>query len=292
LAQVHHAADQQTHAQQACEEAIRIQEPLTQQFAAVPHYRSDLARAYHQLGIILLAQKKRDSADKAFLKELDLWQRLAAAHSEEPEFLLGLGSCCYFLGMEAGAAKHAEEALACWYTKVVRVLAPKPTLSADISVTLRNAYWKRAQTHVSLRQFKEALADWEQTLELAAKSERAWFRLYRAETLARAGDHSVAAAEAADLARKAGKSGEALFRLAKLLALAATAATQDARVNMEGRHRLANKYAAEALTLLKACQGVGYFKVTSARAQLQNDPDLAAVRELQDYQKWTASWLP
>src|SRR5208282_1645166 len=66
---------------------------------------------------------------------------------------------------------------------------------------LRNGYWGRALTLTTLGRHKEAVADWDRALDLDTGQYQTFFRRKRAISLAAAGDHGRAMAEAGELAK-------------------------------------------------------------------------------------------
>jgi tetratricopeptide (TPR) repeat protein len=161
-----------------------------------------------------------------------------------------------------------------WYARAIRVL--QPVLAAEplhllARQNLRNAHWGRAAALTRLQRFAEAEPDWTRALELADGAERSSIRMSRAESLARAGMHTRAVAEAAALVGAPDVTAEALYNAAGVYALAATAATTDAPA--------AARYAARATELLRQALARGYTDV----AHLLRDGDLAPLRRRADY---------
>jgi YD repeat-containing protein len=76
-------------------------------------------------------------------------------------------------------------------------------------------------------------------------------RWFRAHALVRAGDHARAAAEAAALEKVPEALAGAPYDLARLPALAVAAAQSDVKLTVSQRAALADRYAAQAMALLK-----------------------------------------
>jgi hypothetical protein len=109
------------------------------------------------------------------------------------------------------------------------------------------------------------------------------WRLSRADALARAGDHSRAAAEADDLSRPASLPGLTLYNLACVQALNAASRPLPLRA------KDADGYAAKAVDLLRRAANAGYFKNAKTLAHLHQDTDLDVLRERPDYQAFAAT---
>src|SRR5262249_35844717 len=137
---------------------------------------------------------------------------------------------------------QAAEALA-WYDRAIALLKPLVEAEPRLAVErhfLRNAYWGRGRALDKLGRPAEAIADWDQAVELAPAPEKAEMRAGRAPSLVRAGQVERAVAEAADLAKAPDADADQLYDLACVYAL--TAGKDEA--NREG-------YVANALQLLR-----------------------------------------
>ena len=113
---------------------------------------------------------------------------------------------------------------------------------------------------------------------------RALFRSQRARSLARAGEHAKAFAEANALATAKDLTSVRLYNLACVCALA-SAAVKDAKDPGADAARLAEQYAARAVELLRQAVTNGY----NDAALMKQDRDLDALRDRADFQKLTAA---
>jgi len=144
---------------------------------------------------------------------------------------------------------------------------------------LRNAHWAQAAALAQQGSHDEAMPHWDRALELDAGVAAAQLRLERARSLAHAGEHARATAEARELRDAAAGDGEALYRLAVVWALATGAVGDDASLEPGERETSADEYAAAAIKLLLAAGAAGYFADGARAAQLDDDPDLAPLRD-------------
>jgi hypothetical protein len=127
-------------------------------------------------------------------------------------------------------------------------------------------------------------------VELSEGSTRDQYRAEWAATLARAGDHARAAAEAGALAGRAGSTGAVLYNAACAFSLSSAAARQDRTLSEAERARRAEGYAARALELLAQADAAGYFKDPAHVSHMHKDPDLDPLRARPDFQKLAAGW--
>jgi serine/threonine-protein kinase len=285
LGGVYRAARQVAKAETAYLEAVGLLAKVAAEEPAVPFYRRELARAYSELGLLRLERGPTAAAAEVLGKALVLWQGLARAHPDDPDHALGLGVCCNNLGNRARQAGEPAAALD-WYGQALQALGAGAAIGrAAARKALRDAHWGRAEALTRLGRSVEAVADWDQAVELADSRDRPWFRLYRTVGLARAGEHARADAEARQLAGVAARSGEALYRLAAAYALASAAAAGDAKLSAGARRDAAERYAHRGIELLERAAATGYFRTVANHDRLATDPDLERLRSRAEFRK-------
>jgi hypothetical protein len=108
--------------------------------------------------------------------------------------------------------------------------------------------------------------------------------MYRALALARSGDHAQAAAQARAAIAEARSDGQALYNAACVCAQAAAAASRDESLAKDERTRLAEQYAAQAVAYLLKARAAGWYR-GAAVEHMQKDPDLAPLRDRDDYKE-------
>src|SRR5262249_28315473 len=137
---------------------------------------------------------------------------------------------------------------------------------------LCNSLAGRAEALHKLRRYPEALRDWDRVLTLEEGPRRAHLRLDRAATLAQAGQHPEAAAEADALAGQKNAPPRVLYDAACVFSVA-SGVTEDVA--------LRERYAARAIELLGLAIDRGFKDV----GQLQKDQDLDCLRQRTDFKK-------
>src|SRR5262249_52282843 len=140
---------------------------------------------------------------------------------------------------------------------------------------LKTTCYHQARTLTRQKRHAEAVAVWDGALRVVSGDARPDFQSSRAATLARAGDHARATAQADEVARGAALPGQILLGLARAYTLSAAAVRQDAQLAAADRDRLAEQYAARAVQMLARGQEVGH------RWNLQTLKDDAEVAALQ-----------
>ena len=111
----------------------------------------------------------------------------------------------------------------------------------------------------------------------------------RAIALARIGDHGQAVAKAKAVVARAASNGKLLSLAAYVYAAAASAAAKDESLPEEERTGLAVRDAAQAVEHLVKARAARYFNSASAVEDMKKDPDLALLRDRDDYKKFLRS---
>ncbi len=142
----------------------------------------------------------------------------------------------------------------------------------------------RAVTLNQLRRHTEAVHEYEKALALAEGTGGAPFRKFYASTLARAGDHAEAVAEAQALETKA--NAEDRFFLSCVYATAADVVRTDTRQRPGERTSLYERYAQLAIATLKQLNRSGYFHDNADAVEfLRKAPEFDPIRQRQDFQQ-------
>jgi tetratricopeptide (TPR) repeat protein len=256
-------------------------------------YRDDvdnqifLAKIMRNVGMIQAKQRRWADAEASYRESIAIKERLVGEYPEFVDHAFALGSTYSDLAMLLEDVSRFGESLEC-YTKAIGLLDGVFAKVATRSVgrdNLRNTLWGRANVLNKLGRHAEALADWDRALEWAGgEGFRVELRSHRARTLALLGDHERAAAEARAVAATNPVKGKVLYRLAAAFAVSAAACARD---GLPERERLADDYAAAALTQLRKAAEAGYFKDQSVVDQLRRDADFAALTSA-EFKKWLA----
>lgn len=271
LANVYSLDRQHDKAIAASVQALDVRRKLADKNPNQFSYQDDLAKGRFQLGNVYRGAKQASLAEKEYLEALRLQDKLVKSLPKVPGFQANRARTNHFLGLlrqEQKQDKDAEEA----FTQAITIwdnLHIQYPEAAEFTGGLLASYRGRAEVRSALKKYPAAVQDWNQTVTLSAGPERTWFRLYRAHTLSRNGDHDKALAEARELAPSSTGSGEALFLLARVYALAAKKDT--------------DQHADRAVALLIQAKAAGYFK-TNPKV-LSEEPDFRILRSRADFQK-------
>lgn len=222
-----------------------------------------------------------------------MWEKAYRDHSSNTDFAVQLAQSYDWIGGWMNEHDQTKEGLE-WRNRAIRVLEAvlkKEPRNYPIRLTLRNSHSGRAWTFEHLGQYQEALADWTRATELdGAMVNREVavdaYRMNSARVMARMGDHVKATTEAQALIAPPWASEFRLREAINVFALSSSAAQRDSKLLEAEREKIAERYAAHAIDCLKRARDAGFFGYdTAARIDnLQKDKDLAALRELKDFQ--------
>jgi serine/threonine protein kinase/tetratricopeptide (TPR) repeat protein len=298
---------QRPAAERALRRALDLQERLAADFPSVQEYSFELARSHNSLGLLLKDLEQRPAAERALRRALDLQEKLAANFPTMQIYRLDVAGTSVNLGNLLRDEGHAEAGLAC-YAKAIALLEPlvrqEPLFVTERSV-LRQAHWGRAAALHGLGRYADAVKDWDVALALGPDPARELdhtpvsrfsagtplalgpdpgreldLRFRRAVSLARAGEHAKAVAEANALAAAKDVDSGTLYNLACVYA-AASSAIKDANTPGAGATRLADTYSARAVELLQLAVAKGY----KDAALMQAEKELDALRDREDFKR-------
>jgi eukaryotic-like serine/threonine-protein kinase len=269
-------------AESAYLEALKLQSDSGKS-ADDPHVRAQLAHIHHGLGLLYIHTHEAKAGEN-FNKEIMIWEKLIAELGNVEEYACGLANARTSLGNLMSLTKKEKEALPCYLAALACLDRKRVNIeSAAVRNALFQAYWGRAAALTSLKQYPDALADWDRTIELARKNQQHEFKLLRAEALVRSGNYRTAVQDA-DRLTPAG-SGNVFLRFARIYSLAAGSVGADEKLPPSERKKLADQYAARAIEILVAAHAKNHFKSPSSMGNLQEDPELQALRERPEFKK-------
>jgi tetratricopeptide (TPR) repeat protein len=153
---------------------------------------------------------------------------------------------------------------------------------SDVRRDLASAHGGQADALLRSNRPVESLPHWKRLLELSEGPDRDTYRLSYGLALIQAGDYAGAEAEAQVLTVKA--SGEMLFNLACLYSLCCGGVRIQERIPQADRDSRAEKYAVQAIGLLRKAATAGLFKSSAYKEHLNKDLELAPIRARTDFQ--------
>jgi tetratricopeptide (TPR) repeat protein len=276
----------------ALERAAAILERLARIHPEVTRYQLDLGGALGSLGQTLGSEEKFVRAESAFQRSIAILERLVADHPQDLKIALALGYSYARLTMVLLHRGDGQSALE-WSGRVIRLfrsLARRDPRNLDIARTqLWHALAGRAETLMRLGRHGEALADFEESLELTRDGkEYPLVQAFHALSKARLGDLS-ALALLGDQVRDTLKAGAGhkstgyfywmlCYDAACVHAALAKLALQDERRPPAERQRLAQRDLDRALDFLEMMREPGEFEGGGGLAEIRAERLLDPLR--------------
>jgi tetratricopeptide (TPR) repeat protein/serine/threonine protein kinase len=268
-------------AETAYRAALKLQEPLVADFPTKSQYRQELATTRNELGINLISRGRRAEAETAFRAALTLREQLVADVPTVLDYAVDLGvtyACLAKLKLQQTKGESAEGFE--WSTKAIHTLSAvlaKNEHQLKARKFLIAAHRDRIWALLQLRQYAEALPDFDRGIELAEGSECDDFRLHRAFALVRTGQTARAVAEADSLTQGNNVPGGTLYDAACIYALASAA--------LKDNSQQAENHAVQAITLLGRAQAAGVFQDPARVTHLKQNTGFDNLRSRADYQR-------
>jgi tetratricopeptide (TPR) repeat protein len=270
LGTVHLNAERLPQAKKELTRALELRRQLVREHGGVAEYQELLAGTLATLAQYHWHVKDRAEAAKQYAEARKTFERLAEEHPDQPAFTVGLAQVAFNQALFAFDGDELKAALG-HFTKSADLTEGllKKGVEGDRAggIWMQSRRW-RVRVLTGLGRFEEAVKEWEHVFELVNDDElRAILRPSYALSLARAGDHVRAAAEA----QKAGAVKDEKTRLMLARAWAVCLKALKAVADERQRERLAKQYAGQAMKLLGGVKA-------GRRRELEKDADFEALR--------------
>jgi formylglycine-generating enzyme required for sulfatase activity/tRNA A-37 threonylcarbamoyl transferase component Bud32 len=215
-------------------------------------------------------------------KALPIAQERVAEQPQKIEYEISLAGTYCNIGHAQNMLERTDDALRSYglaSTLLEGVLGRDPQ-NSRARLFLRNTCWGHAGALGRLGRHAEVAENLRKAVELDG-GENLLIRVGYAESLARAGDHVAAAAEARQLSENRQLTGDNVYVLARALSISAAAVARDDA-------SLSETYAVEAVNLLRRTQRAGWITDAPRLRGLSQDPNLSCLRERDDFRKLVA----
>lgn len=279
----HRLADAET----SFRSAIEIYEQLADRHPAVLEYQRSLAGAHANLGNVVGDLNRLPEAEPEYLVAIKIHERLVRLHPNVTNFAIDLGRSQSNMGRYMFDTKRHDAALE-WHDRAIRVLGEVVQKNASLAVVrraMRNTYWNRAQVLIKLHRLDDADESLTQAIAFDDGTRRVQLRINQLDVLTRKNEHVAATSEATSLATQHADDSDLLYSLAALFAVASASAQQDSTRPQADQIKLADRYAAESIRLLRRTYELGRFKERAYIDQLRIDDDFATLRPREDFQR-------
>jgi tetratricopeptide (TPR) repeat protein len=287
LARCHYAGGKKRECEEALRAAVKVGDGLDGNDGDV---LMSLAKAHNNLAVLCAATERLAEAGEEYLRALEMTRRLIEADPHTIEHHVMRGT--YYVNLailqrNTGKPEASLDTFAGAIGALGAVLRGEGQ-HARARKMLGMAHWNRALALNRLGRAAEALADWEKALALDDGEGRGSILANRAESLARAGDHSRALTEAEALVAAKDVDPALVYWMAWVCTYAKTAAEKDGKLPPDERARLAERYASRGVALLRQAHTAGHFKDPNVLREFQTAPDLDPLRKRPEFQKLLA----
>jgi tetratricopeptide (TPR) repeat protein len=262
--------------------AMDIREQLVRNHPKDSRYRYHLVQSLIGLGSISRQTKRLDRSREFYGRALELIGRLETDHPGVFDYALiaDLANSNYANLLRDSkdldtALKHYAEATR-RYEEAVR-LSPNHAATRQYML-LCNRGWTK--TLIALGRHREAIAVWDAAEWSDDGRYAEQIKLFRGYSWAKLGDHRRALENADPLFDDKDGSFEKVYNLACVYALAAAGTAKDASLDDSTKANLAKSCADKALKLLATARQAEPTRFAGSK----NDPDLAALRGLKEFQ--------
>jgi serine/threonine protein kinase/tetratricopeptide (TPR) repeat protein len=269
---------------------VSLRESLVREMPDSATNRLTLAETYLNLGLLLGGGSQWKEGTAFLQKGRDLIEPLYREHPEDPRYAIALGGICNNRALLQRNRGDSQGALP-FHDRAVTVLldAHRHNLTNTYCTHFCTmALGARAVTRMSLNDPKNALADWDQLMEVVGPIEAENYRLHRVLSLSALGEHRKAVEEIEKILHRPSLSGEQRYNCACALSQVLPAISKDASLSLEQRRRAQDVQAARAIEVLTQLCKEGFFGESANRQLLNDDPDLNALRERDDFKRWRA----
>jgi serine/threonine protein kinase/tetratricopeptide (TPR) repeat protein len=292
------------------ERARQIQEKLVAAQPRENEYAFELARTYNNVGLLQRETAQPAEAIKSFEQAIKIQEKLVALEPEVTEYQFELartyhnvGILHFLNGRPAPAGKFYEQARRMRETLVA--LQPEVTAyQYNLAVTYSDIGLFQKSTGdpaAAVKSYERGLTRFapfakKHPGDQALRNTLIGLRSGLAGALAYLGKHERAATEAAKIVEEKSLGATNLYNLACALSVASAAARNDQKLSSSERDRLADQYAAQAVSTLNQADAAGFFAMRTPLEWMKKDKDLDTLRSRADYKKLLteieARWEP
>jgi tetratricopeptide (TPR) repeat protein len=243
-------------------------------------YQAGLAADYQDLGLLYKQTNRLAEAAALYPKAEALLRPLVDRHPAERKYAIYLVAVYVNWSYDLARAGRSQDALERLdiAVRLVEDAHRREPKDGTARWQALQAHGARAEIREFVGRFADSVKDWDRVIELDDGSTRNRWRGTRARVLTRAGDHALAVAEAGDLAALPETSDDSVYFFARVHALAIPPALSDMRLSTTEREHIVERYAAQAIALLRKLQNKGYFQDASHAKALRTDAELQPLR--------------
>jgi eukaryotic-like serine/threonine-protein kinase len=283
-------AGQSKEAQANYQQALDLHSELARAHPDVTEYQDALAHTWNNLGILQASTGRPKDAFTSWEQARKVYHRMSKAHPEVPEYQTRLAGTCCNLGILLRDGGEAEKSLE-RFDEAIRSLEEvrrRVPDDATAGLYLANSRFERAKALGRLGRHRDAVVEWDMAGQLDPGPRRPFLRRQQALALAYAGEYARAIQLAEQPVALQKPSAPALSDLAWVYALSARSAAGDAARPLPEREKNAERWARQAVDLLRQSHRGGFFRAREAIHAARESRDLDFLRTRDDFKAWLA----
>jgi serine/threonine protein kinase/tetratricopeptide (TPR) repeat protein len=295
LANILRAAGRFPEAETAYRKALALQQKLAADFRGGPGFRRDLALSHLNLGNLLRDTRRPKEAETAWREATVLFAQLTTESPKRADFRGNLAKCQNNLGLLYAGQKNYAEAEKAYsaalgiHEQLASEFPDAPDHQVNLAITLLNC----AILDNHRQEFAAAIKLLERAspLQLAAIKSRPKNPKYRqnyrdnlrvlAWSQSGLADHAALAATAEKLVRFGFDPANDAYNASGYLCISAQLAEKDAHLAEPKRKEQAQRYADQAMAMLRQAAAHGFKDVAS----IKDAPDFEPLRAREDFKK-------
>jgi tetratricopeptide (TPR) repeat protein len=268
-------------------DALAVKRSLAEKHPELTFYQKSLVNTMDDLGTIYFKIGRLDESEKIHRETVPLLQRVADRYPEMLDYTVDLAGAYGNLGSVLRKRDKDTEALE-WFDRSIRTLEAvirKQAKHALAREFLSIAHEGRALALKKLNRHAEAVTALDGALKYEDGPYRSTLRAERARTNARAGNLTVARAEADELlAQPSTLRPNDFIILGYMHVIIAAKVAKDASLAVSDRERRVEEHHSRAVSLFKQAREAKYFDNTKDRKEFLTDQELAPLRSRSDFQ--------
>jgi eukaryotic-like serine/threonine-protein kinase len=254
-------------------------------------YQASLAADYQDLGLLYKQTNRLAEAAALYPKAEALLRPLVDRHPAKRKYVLTLAILYVNWSYDLARAGRSQEALERldFAVRLAEDAHRREPKDEAVRWQALQTHGARAEIREFVGRFADSVKDWDRVIELEEEPNRSRWRRTRARVLTRAGDHARAVAEADELAALPDATEKSYYFLAGVYSQAIAPALSDKWLSATRQKRLAERYAAQAIALLRKLQNQGYFQDAGHAKALRTDEALQPLRAREDFRRLLAA---
>ena len=288
---LHRREGRPAEALDALQRAVQIKEKLVQDHPTRAMFQASLAKSYSSLGTLQSSSGNPAQGVVVLSKAVEMQERLRKTQpaniETKAELALFLNNLALVLrknGQTPDALANQQRAIA-----INRELVEKQPANVAYCSELMKCWVNLAVLQREVNSHQEAASSFLASVDAATAFLRAMPRYKTIQLLLRDAQWNRTVREARGLVDLAPQQAVVLRRQAAVHALVAAAAIRDGSLDDSVREPILRDETAIAVSLLQQAHKAGYFSEAQRVQDLQDDADLAAIRDREEFRDFTST---